>query len=219
MKAQRKPTRSTKGIDQELAGKTLSVPVEFNAERHEYRVHGEIWPSVSGVIKRLNEFDELVAKGFVSRQVLEAAALFGQHVHAACHLDNLGQLDWEALDANLLPYVKAWRKWQIDFEAVIVGSEVIVVSERYMYCGTLDVIARIKGKLELIDIKATALIPRTAGPQTAAYAEAYGMADIRRRVVQLRGDGTYQSRRLGDFSQDWQNFVAGLTLHNWFDRS
>lgn len=189
--------------------------VEYNDERHEYRVGGEIWPSVSAVIERLQMFNG------IPKDVLEAAARFGRHVHAACHLDNIGALDWGSLDPALRPYVTAWRQWQIDFDAVIEASEIIVVSERYRYCGRLDVKARVytknprKERREIIDYKATSAIPRTVGPQSWAYLEALGDDTCRRRVVQLREDGTYRSKLLAD-GRDGTHFVSALNLYNWF---
>jgi len=186
----------------------VAPDLHFDEASHTYRLGGVRLPSVTQVLDPLQELDG------IPRHILEAAAAFGTNVHAACHLWNQGVLDEEQLDPALLPYLTAWRKFLDDVTGVVVGSEVRVVNRQLRYAGTLDSLVRIKGVHELVDIKATAAIPRTVGPQTAAYAHALGEPRIKRRVVQLRGDGTYRTERLTD-SSDWNLFLSALNVHNW----
>jgi hypothetical protein len=127
---------------------------------------------------------------------------------------NVGALDIDALDPALAPYVAAWSKFLADTSAKVIASEMRVAHTRLRYAGTLDTICLIRGARELVDIKSTAAIPRTVGPQTAAYAEAIDEPRIRRRVVQLRKDGTYRSKPLTD-PADWNLFLSALNIHNW----
>lgn len=181
-----------------------AVPdIQFDAARHEYRVGGARWPSVSEIIDQLQ-----ILEG-IPRAVLEAAAAFGQHVHEAVHLDNLGVLDEASLDPPLLPYLQAWRAFRRDTGAVVIASERIVTHPRLQYAGRLDSICLVGGHRELVDVKSTAAIPRTVGPQTWGYAAALGEPRIRRRCVQLREDGTYRSVRLTD-RRDENWFVSAL---------
>jgi hypothetical protein len=190
----------------------VAPDLHFDEASHTYRLGGVRLPSVTQVLDPLQELDG------IPRHILEAAAAFGTNVHAACHLSNLGVLDEEQLDPALLPYLTAWRKFLDDVTGVVVGSEVRVVNRHLRYAGTLDSLVRIKGVHELVDIKATAAIPRTVGPQTAAYAHALGEPRIKRRVVQLRGDGTYRTERLTD-PTDWNLFLSALNVSNWRNRN
>lgn len=190
----------------------LPADLTFDAEAHAYHVGGVRWPSVTQVLDPLQELDG------IPRAVLEAAARFGTNVHAACHLLNVGALDMAALDPALAPYVVAWEKFLTDTGAKVIASEMRVAHARLRYAGTLDTICLIKGYRELVDIKSTAAIPRTAGPQTAAYAEAINEPRIRRRVVQLRKDGTYRSQPLTDRT-DWNLFLSALNIHQWRHRN
>ena len=117
-----------------------------------------------------------------------------------------------------MPYLTGWRTFLSDVSGVVIGSEVRVINRQLRYAGTLDSLVRIKGVTELVDIKATAAIPRTVGPQTAAYAQALGEPRIKRRVVQLRRDGTYRTERLNE-STDWNLFLSALNVHNWRHRN
>lgn len=184
----------------------MNAVLGFDPATHRYTVNGQVWPSVTQILEIYDLY-----RG-VPRNVLDAAAAFGNAVHEACHLDNQGRLDNASLDRYLQPYVQAWRAWQADTNAVIVASELRVVNHRLTYCGTLDAIARIGGVEHLVDIKTSVEIPPTVGAQTAAYAEARGTPRIRRRVVQLRADGTYRSERLSD-SADWNRFLSARNVH------
>lgn len=186
----------------------LPADFQFDPAAHVYTVGGQRWPSVTQILDPLQELDG------IPRAVLEAAAAFGTNVHAACHLHNLGILDESALDDALRPYVQAWKQFLADTGARIIASEYRVAHAKLRYAGTLDNIGLIAKQRELIDIKSTAEIPRIVGPQTSAYAEAIGEPRIRRRVVQLRADGTYRSERLTD-RRDWNLFLSALNIHQW----
>ena len=177
----------------------------FDEASHTYHVGGVRWPSVTEVLDPLLELDG------IPRHVLDAAAAFGSNVHAACHLYNQGRLDEASLDPALAPYLFGWKQFLADTGAIVVASELRVSHKQLRYAGTLDTIAMIDRRRELVDIKSTAEIPRTVGPQTAAYAEAKGEPRIRRRVVQLRADGDYRSRVLTNRT-DFNVFVSCLNI-------
>jgi hypothetical protein len=189
----------------------MSLQLDFDEATHTYTVAGVRWPSVTQVLEPLQLLDG------IPPDILRAAADFGVNVHAACHLLNVGALDIDTLDAALAPYVSAWSKFIADTGAKVIASELRVAHGRLRYAGTLDTICLIDGTRELVDIKSTAAIPRTVAPQTAAYAEAMGEPRIKRRVVQLRRDGTYRTARLTDRS-DFNLFLSALNIWNWRQR-
>lgn len=181
--------------------------IQFDPERHEYRVGGARWPSVTQVLDPLLELDG------IPRHLLEAAARFGTHVHQACHLLNQGVLDESSLDDALRPYVDAWKKFLADAKATVVASELRVAHLQLRYAGTLDAIVMWRGRRCLIDIKTSTQIPRTVGPQTAAYAQALGKK-LYRYCVQLKADATYRTVPLRD-PADWSIFLSALNIHHW----
>jgi len=79
-----------------------------------------------------------------------------------------------------------------------------------------------KSKLRcVIDIKSTSVLPRTVGPQTAAYEAAYyettgGERTDRRYCLHLKPDG-YNLVPLKDGAgiQDLTLFVSALNVHRW----
>lgn len=189
------------------------MSLEFDKETHTYRWNGAVVPSVTQVL------DPYTGLEFVDREVLRRAAEFGNHVHEACHLFNLDTLDRESLDPELAPYVDAWASFLEDTGAVVLLSEHQVVSEQFGYAGTLDTIVWWGKSKRLIDVKSTAGIPKTVGPQTAAYVAAYreqaGETIRDRYCVQLKPDGSYRSHKLSDPS-DWSIFQSALNLNRWY---
>jgi len=187
--------------------------LEFDKGSHTYRVDGRRVPSVTQVLDPLLELDG------IPRDVLEAARVFGQHVHEACHLMVRGELDWSRLDPALVPYIEGARRFIEESGIVIIASELAVTGARegVMCAGTLDIAGVMREAEWIIDYKATSSIPRTVGPQTAAYERFYRMQrggrPRRRACVQLR-PGDYRLHVLND-PADWNVFLSALNLHQW----
>ena len=177
----------------------------FDESAHRYTLGGREVPSVTQVLGLLMDF------GGVAAEVLARAAEFGSHVHEAIDLDNKGDLDEAGLDAALLPYVATWRRLLADMGATVVESELRLADARMGYAGTLDAVLEVRGRRVLVDIK-TGVVPRTVGPQLAAYEHllvANGHPKpLRRLCAQLLGD----EYRLHDCKDpaDWSVFLSAL---------
>lgn len=182
----------------------------FDEARHEYRLDGKPLPSVTQVLSILQDF------GAVPAEVLERSAEFGTHVHQAVHLFNEGTLDEDALDPALVPYLSDWKKFLADTAATVQLSELRLADGKLGFAGTLDTVVKMVASPVLIDIK-TGQVPRTVGPQLAAYqyllkSNNYGA--IRRRLcVQLTGEG-YRLHERKD-PADWSVFQSALNIYRW----
>lgn len=189
--------------------------LEFDKEAHTYTLGGVRVPSVTQVLAPLNDYS------MVPPDVLERARVFGQHVHEACDLFNRDELDWSSLDVALVPYVEAWKKFIDDSGAVVIASECRVYHKTLGYAGSPDVVLAWGKRIALPDIKATAIVPPTVGPQTAAYAKAYqsmhGGREPARYCIHLREDGTYRSHPRTD-PADWSLFVSALNCHKFREK-
>lgn len=190
----------------------------FDEGSHTYRLGGLVVPSVTQVLKILDDsFDR------VPLDVLDAAREFGQHVHAACDLDNRGELDEDSLDPALAEYLAGWRKFLKDRRAKVVASELRVADRRLRYAGTLDAIVEIDGFRVLVDIKSGA-VPSTVGPQTAAYASAAREwcpelcpGTLHRVCVQLMPNDFKAITLRG--AGDWNAFLSALNVYQWRTRN
>lgn len=196
---------------QEFAADAALRGVAFDGPSHTYRVDGRVWPSVTQCLDRYAGLEH------VDADVLRRAAEFGTHVHSACHLHNEERLDWKALDPELARYVRGWIKFLDESGAVVLSSEQRVVSRRHGFCGTLDARVAWGRTSRLVDIKSTSTLPRTVGPQTAGYGEAWhemtGERIRDRYCVHLKPDD-YVVHKLSD-PRDWERFKAALVVHQW----
>lgn len=187
----------------------MLADLTFDPTLHEYRMRGERWPSVTEVLEPLLQLEG------IPKAMLRAAADFGSNVHAACHLSNVGNLDWDSLDEELRPYVNAWRKFVTETGAVVLASELRIAHPKIKYAGTLDAIVRWKGRQHVLDIKTSFSVPRTTAYQTAAYYEAVRLTGRlvtpTRYCVHLRADATYRLLKL-DNRSDFNSFISCLNF-------
>jgi hypothetical protein len=184
----------------------------FDEATHTYRFNGNVVPGVTSVLSPLTDFSR------VPPHVLEAASNFGKAVHMACELDDLGTLDEAALDPALAPYLQGWRKFSQDYAVEWDCIEEPIYHATMNYAGTPDRFGNVKGEFTVVDIKSTAQLYPSVGPQLSAYANAKGNPFAKRLAVQLKADGTYVAKPYTD-PTDWPVFASLLTLRNWCARN
>lgn len=179
---------------------------------HTYRLRGEVVPSVTQILRPLSNFDG------IPLHVLEAKADLGRRVHYACQLDDENDLDEDSVEAEVEPYLEAWRLFLRESGAIVQLNEQQVAEPTYRFAGTLDNVVALQGFKWVVDKKTCFSVPAAAGPQTAAYLRALGdPAVTHRAAVRLRPDGTY---RFDPFSgaDDWSVFLSCLTLHRFKEK-
>lgn len=181
----------------------------FDAETHTYTLGGRRVPSVTQVLD-----EQLMDWSMVPAEVLEAARVFGTHVHEAVKLEVRKRLDWDSLDPAIKPYIEGLRNFMGKGDFVPLASEIQMGHTLYRYAGTLDLVGPVCGVDSLIDVKSGAM-PRTVGPQTAAYAElyscTYGARLKRRHCLELNpaySEG-FKLHRLNN-PADWSIFQSAL---------
>jgi CRISPR/Cas system-associated exonuclease Cas4 (RecB family) len=151
----------------------------FNKEKHEHHIDGIRVPGTTGILK---------AEGFIDYKFASPDAMHrGTYVHAACHLINKHDLDFDGLNPQYAGYVEAYLKfWNEHMSGkTITSSEENVYSFQWMFAGILDII--INGDT-LIDIKTSKVKASWWKYQTAAYALAWnemkGKKVIKNRYTQ-----------------------------------
>lgn len=190
------------------------MKLEFDKASHVYTVGGRVLPSVTQVLAPLEDFER------IPYSVLEAARIRGQHVHEAFALLVRDSLDWESLDLDLVPYLLGAKRFLAESGVTIIASELALADSTIGFAGTLDLACEFKGRECIIDVKATATIPRSVGPQTAAYERLYtanfGGRARRRLCLQLKPED-YRLEPLND-ARDWSMFQSCLNVHNFKNR-
>lgn len=194
--------------------------IAFKEADHTYWLDGRRLPGVTEILKIATHDDFR----FVDPAVLARNAALGTAVHALIEADCKGaaQAAFEAAPFDALPYFDMWRHFILTSGFRVIASELRVHSPRYGYAGTLDLIGELNGRLALVDAKRTASVPRSAGPQTAAYEQA-----ARESYPAMIGEGVTVDRfalhlspsgwRLVPFRDraDLRVFLSCLTVLNW----
>lgn len=166
--------------------------IEFDAERHEYTVNGELVPCVSDIIavygNDMEEGDDL-------ELLMDAAAERGTTCHYILASYLQGNWDVEYPD-SYEPYVDAIRLFLAEHHIEPLSIETPVYCEKYGYAGTPDLLCMFDDMLTVVDYKFVSQIAKTkVKAQLNAYCIAYeeqGIYPDLMKAVQFLKDGTYR---------------------------
>lgn len=190
--------------------------IEFNEERHEYRLDGAVVPSVTEIIKPLSDFSN------VPEEQREFKRQIGKALDAAITLYERQDLDFDTLDEQVLPFFEAWLAFKKDTGFRVILNQVIVFSRKLRFAGTLDILGTrtpdSPNPDELIDTKCVWTMDPATGVQTAGYGiacfESLGIRLKKRGGVQLLRDGTYRYHQY-THPNDENVFKACLAILAW----
>lgn len=188
----------------------------FDPIAHVYAIGDRTLPSVTQILQAVGIAD------FTAPWFTADVRDRGSYVHAAILFDTEGELDEDALDPALEPYVAGWRKFRQESGAVIEHWERVVGDPILGYAGTLDGVLRTtdaRGRTERTVVDVKRALYASAGPQVAAYRRcAYHLYDgpivLKRAVLELPGDGGYRWHPL-THDHDEQVFLAALRVVNF----
>ena len=194
--------------------------IQFDPAAHSYTLGGRRLPNVTSIMEPLCDYSR------IPRDVLDAAALRGNHVHKACELYLWEMLDEESLDADYKPYLEGFKKFLAETGFIAEQIEERVYHKTLLYAGTMDLGGILPGKgrkgdkRALIDIKTTFKLMASVGPQTAAYADAWASHRPKdqhfeeRYGLQLKKDGTYKLQPFKSLN-DSNVFRSCLAIYNF----
>lgn len=178
------------------------VQGKFFPDSHIYTIDGKRPPSVTGIIgimdksralvpwaleeatksllprlgKKLTEA-ELVKAVFSSQEKKDKAADIGTAIHEWCEnyiLSEMGRGDVPEMPKDKAVQIgaEAFMAWHDEHKVKFLSSERVVYSRKHNYIGTLDIEAKVDGKLCLIDLKSSNGLYNSVRMQTAAYVKA-----------------------------------------------
>ncbi len=179
--------------------------IVFDALNHSY-TEGEVsLPSVTTVLK---------AEGFYNPQVFtEGAADRGTFIHLMTQQVDQGTKGLKDFNfSQLYAYALAWNQFKNDVGADILDCELIVGGTDQGCAGTVDRLARIRGKEYVLDIKSGAVMPWHA-IQLAGYKYLLGKP-VRRMCVYLKDTGKYRAAECKN-RYDETVWRAALVSYRW----
>lgn len=195
----------------------------FDEPSHTYTLDGHRLPSVTQILEPIKPDFSMVPP-----DVLERKRQFGTAVHLACELDDLGELDDDATDAEIMGCVQAWRRFKSDTSAQIVLNEQRLYHPALRFAGTVDRVAFLRlqadtsGAPWVLDLKTGVEPHPTYGAQLSGYLlllnaqpeEGVMPSGTRRATVHLDASGTYRFHRFPN-PNDEAAFMACLSIHHW----
>lgn len=166
--------------------------LEFDAERHEYRIDGKIVPSVTEICSLLTAAD----LNRLPPGLLRSAASRGTIVHELTELIDYGTAP-EDLDMfpEIVGYITAYQRFLRDFSPTWTHIEYRLGSVDLGFAGTLDRKGSIDGKPCIVDIKTPVSASRSTKiswvAQLSGYRALCGNATLERYILQLKPSGKY----------------------------
>lgn len=178
----------------------------FTPDTHEYRLAGNVVPSVTQIIRAvlpgIEAGNECMARGTA--------------VHKACQAIDEGDFpDTTGIEGR----VEAWRKFMAECCMTPVKVELPLASKRYQFAGTIDrLLTDRNGIMIVCDIKST--IEPQAVPQIGGYSLLLTENNFKPKmglVVELHDEETYKTLWINEqaMKRAEQTFLAFLTVFNF----
>jgi hypothetical protein len=176
----------------------------FDAANHIYTMAGHPVPSVTQILADMGLID--------TTWFDEWSRTRGRMVHRVVELHLSGELDEENLDPILMPYLDAWKQFEVDTKFAPTATEAPLYSIVHQFAGTPDYIGVLNGCEAVVDAKSGAIYRATA-LQLAGY-EVLAGRPLKRFALQLMDTGKY---KLTSFTsrQDRGIFLAALAVWQW----
>ena len=190
--------------------------LEYDPERHEYRVDGKIAPSVTQLVAPLGaDYDE---PDDMTESVLDAATERGttMHEYLAWRLNGGTREDFE-LPALYDAYADAVELFlsEHDIEPFAIETPVCGAWRGVTYAGTPDIVCEFDGILAILDYKFVSQIAKSkVGAQLHGYrilCEQNGVYPGDLYAVQFMISGDYRLYHIGDGAAD--SFAACMELY------
>lgn len=155
--------------------------VKFDKDNHIYTVYGKEVPSVTQILKEV--FPDKYSG--IPPEILEKKAQYGTELHK--YIEVIEKKKPKKPLAYIKRYfqpnmyqeesIKQYLKIKEENKIKVLANEKMVFYQLY-YCGTLDMIAKVNGKIAIIDIKTTAELDELyVSYQNSLYEMANGKVD------------------------------------------
>lgn len=147
----------------------------------------------------------------------EDAADIGTLVHKFAEDHALGKNPTLPINKQARNGAEAYLAWLQENHVEVIFAERRVYSRDFEYAGTVDLVARINGALEVVDYKSSNAFREDFAYQTAAYQQALreelGWDFERRRCLRFdKETGLFETKPYEDFHNDWRIFRRCLAL-------
>ncbi len=151
--------------------------------------------------------------GTVAHALIEAEVLGPGHAVPKYPID---------LISAALPALEAYKRWAKDTHCTIVATEAQLVSEHHRYGGTIDAIAAISGRLQILDFKTSKAVYGDYLIQLAAYQRLWNECNPTEQlepggvILRCGKDGSFASHSYPQHVLDlaWEAFLLARRLYD-----
>ena len=194
--------------------------LDYDEDAHSYKVDGVKVPSVTRIVdacfpKNLTEWAVTLGEEEYHR-ILDEALDIGNYTHEWIE----SYINEQPFNATTNPSIKAFLNWEKVKNLEWLSSERKIYCDRFKYAGTVDAVAKINGRVCVIDFKTSRKIYKPYHLQVTAYAQAIKRIDGLRQLplgIILRLDketGQYQ-QKVFEPKDHFKTFVKCMELRQW----
>ena len=198
--------------------------LEYDDKAHSYKVEGVKVPSVTRVVdgcfpKDLTHWALSIGQEEYDKVISEALEI-GNDTHQWIEdYINYGHACTEQED-YISKSVNAFLDWTTEYNPEWVDAERKVYCDKYKYAGTVDAVAKINGRIVVIDFKTSKKIYKPYHLQVTAYAQAIKRMDGLRRwplgmILRLDKETGKFEQKVFEPKNNFNTFKKCLELKQW----
>jgi hypothetical protein len=193
-----------------------------------YEIGGKKYPRVTAILNIIHRPELERWRGELGNieadRIRDDMAAIGASLHSICRLFNRDQSFEIPATSQIGQMFQTYRQWFEMAIDTVVETEQLVVSKKFGYAGTFDLLAVLKGDTTpaVIDLKTSKDFWPTMALQLAAYREALleeGKKVDRRLVVRIDKleTGKLEVKEYTQHARDFNAFLAALSLFRYFE--
>jgi len=194
--------------------------LDYDEDAHSYKVDGVKIPSVTRIVdacfpKNLTDWAVSIGEEEYHR-ILDEALDIGNYTHEWIE----DYINEKPIDKPTNPSIDAFLRWETNYGVKFIDAERKIYCDRFKYAGTVDAVAKINGRVCVIDFKTSRKIYKPYHLQVTAYAQAIKRIDGLRKWplgIILRLDketGEYQ-QKVFEPKDHFKTFVKCMELRQW----
>jgi len=198
--------------------------LEYDDKAHSYKVEGVKVPSVTRVVdgcfpKDLTHWALSIGQEEYDKVISEALEV-GNDTHQWIeHYINYGHACAEPED-YISKSVNAFLDWTTEYNPEWVDAERKIYCDKYKYAGTVDAVAKINGRVCVIDFKTSKKVYKPYHLQVTAYAQAIKRMDGLRRwplgmILRLDKETGEFEQKVFEPKHNFNTFKKCLELKQW----
>lgn len=198
--------------------------LEYDDKAHSYKVEGVKVPSVTRVVdgcfpKDLTHWALSIGQEEYDKVINDALEI-GNDTHQWIeHYINYGHACAEPED-YISKSVNAFLDWTTEYNPEWVDAERKVYCDKYKYAGTVDAVAKINGRVCVIDFKTSKKVYKPYHLQVTAYAQAIKRMDGLRRwplgiILRLDKETGKFEHKVFEPKHNFNTFKKCLELKQW----